>query len=112
MIHNHDHPDDYELQVIQALCYARSFESETVWVMVNAGGPAVEGFAGGSGVWAPLRGKIGGLNGEEGLMFVDVNTDLLKVSVARCPGSDAQADCQDARKLYKIREDANLRNAS
>jgi hypothetical protein len=79
VIHNHDHPDDYELQVIQSLCYARSFESETVWVMVNAGGPAVEGFAGGSGVWAPLRGKIGGLDGEEGFMFVDVNTDLLKV---------------------------------
>lgn len=80
IIHKYEHPDDYEVGVIHALSYARSFETETVWIMVNAGGDPAEGFAGGSGLWAPLRGKIGGLGVEEGLKIVEINTDVLKVS--------------------------------
>ena len=79
-IHNHEHKPDYELQVISALCMARSFETETVWVMCNAGGDSIEGFAGGSGVWAPLRGRVGGADtSEEGLHLVDIDLGVLKV---------------------------------
>lgn len=72
---------DYELKVVQALCWARAFETETVFIHTNPGGSRDEGFMGGSGVWAPLRGKVGGFDGEEvGLRIVDVDLGVLKVS--------------------------------
>jgi hypothetical protein len=50
--------------------------------MCNAGGDATEGFMGGSGCWAPLRGKIGGFEGEEETVRVfDVDVNVLKVGV-------------------------------
>lgn len=79
LIHNHPHPTDYETSVVSALCLTRAFETETVWIMCNAGGDAIEGFMGGSGVWAPLRGRVGGCGVEASLQIVDVETDVLKV---------------------------------
>lgn len=71
LIHNHPHPTDYETSVVSALCLTRAFETETVWIMCNAGGDAIEGFMGGSGVWAPLRGRVGGCGVEASLQIVD-----------------------------------------
>ncbi|WWD20802.1 hypothetical protein CI109_105279 [Kwoniella shandongensis] len=96
LIHNHPHAPDYETSVVSALCLARSFETETVWVMCNAGGDAREGFMGGSGIWAPLRGRIGGCGVEAALEVVDVDLAVLK----------------DARETYKIREDWSKRQAT
>ncbi|WOO82226.1 putative nitrilase [Vanrija pseudolonga] len=91
-VSRHPHPDDYETSVLSALSYARSFETETVWVLSNAGGPAEEGFMGGSAVWAPLRGRVGGFpKSEVGVRLVEVDIDVLN----------------DGRDLYKIREDAS-----
>lgn len=71
---------DYELKVVQALCWARSFETETVVIHTNPGGSRDEGFMGGSGVWAPLRGKVGGFEGEEvGMKIVEIDVGVLKV---------------------------------
>ncbi|KAL7420091.1 hypothetical protein Q5752_005056 [Cryptotrichosporon argae] len=90
MLSRHNPDPDYELSVVQALAWARAFESETVLAMVNAGGPRDEGFMGGSGVWAPLLGKVGGFAAAEvGLRVVDVDLGILK----------------DGRETYKIRED-------
>jgi hypothetical protein len=48
--------------------------------MVNAGGPTEEGYIGGSGVWMPLKGKLGGFDNEEvGLRIVDVDLGVLDV---------------------------------
>ncbi|AAW46909.1 hypothetical protein CNBM0660 [Cryptococcus deneoformans B-3501A] len=96
LIHNHPHPTDYETSVVSALCLTRAFETETVWIMCNAGGDAIEGFMGGSGVWAPLRGRVGGCGVEASLQIVDVETDVLK----------------DARQTYKIREDWSKKQAT
>lgn len=80
MIHNHQHDKNYERDVVSALCMARSFETETVWVMCNAGGDDMEGFMGGSGVWAPLRGCVTRMEAGEGTEVVDVDLGVLKVS--------------------------------
>lgn len=81
MASKHTKDQDYELKLVQALCWARSFETETVVIHVNPGGDRKdEGFMGGSGVWAPLKGKIGGYEREEvGVEFVDVELGVLKV---------------------------------
>jgi len=81
MASKHTQDLDYELKLVQALCWSRSFETETVLIHVNPGGDRKEGgFMGGSGVWAPLKGKIGGYEREEvGLQFVDVDLGVLKV---------------------------------
>ncbi|WVO16923.1 hypothetical protein L204_104609 [Cryptococcus depauperatus] len=89
LIHKHPHPADYESSVVSALCLTRAFETETVWIMCNAGGDPMLGFMGGSGVWAPLRGRIEGCGAEPEVKTVDVDLGLLK----------------DARQTYKIRED-------
>lgn len=48
--------------------------------MCNAGGPGKEGYIGGSGVWMPLKGKLGGVEGEGvGMVVVDVDLTVLKV---------------------------------
>lgn len=48
--------------------------------MCNAGGDEMEGFIGGSGIWAPLRGKVGGPErSQDSLTVVDVDIDVLKV---------------------------------
>lgn len=80
LIHNHPHPTDYETSVVSAMCLTRAFETETVWIMCNAGGAAIEGFMGGSGVWAPLRGRVGGCGVEARLQIVDVEMGVLKVT--------------------------------
>lgn len=79
--------------------------------MCNAGGDETEGFIGGSGVWAPLRGKIGGpARSEDSLTMVDVDLAVLKVSLqyAACA---FRSSLQDARALYKVREENNLNEA-
>ena len=83
MASKHTKDQDYELKLVQALCWSRSFETETILIHVNPGGDRKEGgFMGGSGVWAPLKGKIGGYEREEvGVEFVDVDLEVLKV----CP---------------------------
>lgn len=81
MASKHTSDQDYELKLVQALCWSRSFETETIVIHVNPGGPREEGFMGGSGVWAPLKGKIGGYEREEvGVEFVDVDLGVIKVS--------------------------------
>jgi predicted amidohydrolase len=81
MASKHTQDQDYELKLVQALCWSRSFETETVLIHVNPGGDRKKGgFMGGSGIWAPLRGKIGGYEREEvGVTFVDVDLGVLKV---------------------------------
>lgn len=76
--------------MVTSLCFARACETETIWAMCNPGGKAQEGFMGGSGVWQPLRGRVGGFPGADvGIAYCDVDTDSLKT----------------ARELYKVRED-------
>ncbi|KAK8847724.1 hypothetical protein IAR55_005583 [Kwoniella newhampshirensis] len=108
IIHNHHpNPPKYENEILSTLSYARAFETETAWVMCNAGGPAEEGYIGGSGVWMPLKGKVGGHEGEQvGLKVVDVDLEVLKVSSRARNMSDF---LQDARALYKIRADYDAR---
>ncbi|WVQ77055.1 hypothetical protein IAR50_006734 [Cryptococcus sp. DSM 104548] len=96
LIHKHAHSPDYETTVVSALCLTRSFETETVFVMCNAGGDALQGFMGGSGVWAPLRGEGGGCGVAKDLKIVDVDFGVLK----------------DARETYKIKEDWSRKNAT
>jgi hypothetical protein len=81
MIHKHNcNPPRYEAELLSALSYTRAFETETVWVLCNAGGPADEGYIGCSGVWMPLKGKLGGCEGtESSLAIVEVDLDVLKV---------------------------------
>lgn len=74
--------------MVRSWCFARSVETETVWAMCNAGGASAE-FMGGSGVWQPLRGLVGGLEAAEGIQIVNIDMGVLKV----------------AKELYKIRED-------
>ncbi|ORX40909.1 carbon-nitrogen hydrolase [Kockovaella imperatae] len=64
-INDHEHDEDYERQLTSALCFARAFETETVWIMCNAGGNNEKDLIGGSGVWAPLRGRLGGFDGSD-----------------------------------------------
>ncbi|KAF7973026.1 hypothetical protein HWV62_16424 [Athelia sp. TMB] len=93
----HNPPQDYELTLLQSLAYTRAFESETAVVMVNAGGPVSEGFIGGSGVWLPFKGMLGGVgvggapddNKVEGMRVVQVDLSVLK----------------DSRRTYQIRTD-------
>ncbi|WRT63098.1 uncharacterized protein IL334_000001 [Kwoniella shivajii] len=87
---HHANPPRYETEILSSLSYARAFETETVWIMCNAGGLAKDGYIGGSSVWMPLKGKVGGCQNENvELAIVDVDLDILK----------------DARTLYKIRAD-------
>lgn len=87
MLSKHNADRNYELHVVQSLAYARAFETETVLAMVNAGGNREkDGFMGGSGVWAPLLGRIGGFDGEEvGMKVLDVDLGVLKVSLIAPP---------------------------
>ena len=77
------HNDDlqYEKKVVHSLCYARSFETETVLILSNAGGPDEQYYMGGSGVWLPLKGNTAALGYDEELSVVDVDTEVLKVSL-------------------------------
>lgn len=79
--HHHDHPPSYENEILTALSCARAFETEAVWIMVNAGGPAEEKFIGGSGVWMPLKGRLAGMDEKEGMKVVDVDLNVLKVGM-------------------------------
>lgn len=66
--------------------------------MSNAGGDDRENFMGGSAVWAPLRGRIGGFDANQvGVTVVEV---------------DPAAVLKDARHLYRIREDWAKKQAS
>ena len=113
MASKHTKDQDYELKLVQALCWSRSFETETILIHVNPGGDRKEGgFMGGSGIWAPLKGKIGGYEREEvGVEFVDVELGLLKVRPLQ-ENTRLQAELmrQDGRDLYKIRDDADRRS--
>jgi predicted amidohydrolase len=81
---HHDNPPAYETEILSSLSCVRAFETETVWIMCNAGGSASEGYIGGSGVWMPLKGKLAGVKGvEAGLEVVDVDLNVLKVSLER-----------------------------
>lgn len=117
----HNPDKDYELKVVQALAYARAFETECALIACNAGGDRdKDGFMGGSGVWAPLLGKFAGFEGEEvGVRVVDVDLGILKVRGRRSymilykdyvqiPQA-FQADCQASRDLYQVRSDADRR---
>jgi hypothetical protein len=64
--------------------------------MCNAGGDDKEGFMGGSAVWAPLRGRVGGCGVAVGMSVVEIDVAVLK----------------DARDLYKIREDWARKHSS
>ena len=81
MVSKHTNDQNYELKLVQALCWARSFETETVVIHTNPGGSRGEaGFMGGSGVWAPLRGKVGGFEGEKvGMEIVEIDMAVVKV---------------------------------
>lgn len=80
--------------MVTSLCFARACETETIWAMCNPGGSG--GFMGGSGVWQPLRGRVGGFTASDvGVAYADVDTDSL----------------QAARELYKVREDFAARTA-
>jgi predicted amidohydrolase len=93
MASKHTSDLDYELKLVQALCWSRAFETETVFIHVNPGGLRDEGFMGGSGVWAPLKGKIGGYAREEvGLQFVDIDLKALEVSRALLDSSVTSTD--------------------
>lgn len=86
------HTPDYEYTLVQALSHTRAVETETVYVMVNPGAPGGAGdHMGGSGVWAPLRGKVaGGFDGADvGVRTVEVDLAVL----------------DRARELYKVQED-------
>ncbi|EJT48227.1 hypothetical protein A1Q1_02793 [Trichosporon asahii var. asahii CBS 2479] len=87
------HAPDYEYQLLQALCFTRSVETETVYIMVNPGQPtgATNDHMGGSGVWSPLRGKVeGSFEGHGvGTNIVEIDLDVLG----------------RARELYKVQED-------
>jgi predicted amidohydrolase len=119
MVSRYTSNPDYELNLLQSLCSARAFETETVLIHTNPGGSRAEGFMGGSGVWAPLMGKVGGYDkesgdvGEVGVKIVELDLGVLSVSsdlivYIAAPGLTKQ----DARELYKIREDAAIRNAT
>ena len=84
ILEHHDNPPQYETETLAALSYARAFETETVLILCNAGGPVDEGYIGGSGIWMPLKGKVGGCKtvGVE-LAVVDVDLEVLKVSHLR-----------------------------
>lgn len=75
---------------MQALSFTRSLETETVYVMVNAGGTTGD-HMGGSGVWMPLRGKVAGsFDGNDvGVSVAEVDLDVLR----------------RAKELYKVQED-------
>ncbi|KAL7420791.1 hypothetical protein Q5752_004744 [Cryptotrichosporon argae] len=87
----------YETTMLSALSFARAFETETVWVMCNAGGDPADGFMGGSAVWAPLLGRVGGFDGAQTGVWV---------------GSVPLGVLKDGRETYKIREDWAARQAS
>ena len=94
MASKHTKDQDYELKLVQALCWSRSFETETILIHVNPGGDRKEGgFMGGSGIWAPLKGKIGGYDREEvGVEFVDVELGVLKVCLPPEKPANSKAD--------------------
>lgn len=87
------HAEDYEYQLLQALCFTRAVETETVYIMVNPGHPSgvASDHMGGSGVWVPLRGKVeGSFDGDGvGTNVVEIDLDVLK----------------RAKELYKVQED-------
>lgn len=69
---------------------ARAIETESVWSLCNCGGDPMSGYMGGSGVWVPLRGNIGGIPGPgAGLRIMEIDMNVL----------------QDTQKVYKIRDD-------
>jgi predicted amidohydrolase len=81
ILEHHNNPPQYETETLAALSYARAFETETVWILCNAGGPAKDGYIGGSGIWMPLKGKVGGCKTVDvELAIVDVDMEVLKVS--------------------------------
>ncbi|KZP15746.1 carbon-nitrogen hydrolase [Athelia psychrophila] len=93
----HSPPQDYELTLLQSLAYTRAFESETAVVMVNAGGPVAEGYIGGSGVWMPFKGMLGGVGvgeGQDGEKVEGMRVVQVDLSVLR-----------DSRRTYQIRTD-------
>lgn len=80
MLSRHNKDPDYEYKIVQSLALSRAFESELFLVMVNAGGSRDEGFMGGSGVWAPLLGRVAGFDGPEvGVKVVEIDLGILKV---------------------------------
>jgi len=77
---HHSSPPAYESEILSSLSCVRAFETESVWIMCNAGGPKEEGYIGASGVWMPLKGKLAGVKGvEAGFEMVDVDMNVLKV---------------------------------
>lgn len=97
-----DPSPDYELDLVKSLCYTRAFETETVLAMCNAGGPRSEGFAGGSGAWAPFKGRLVGrkidCDGCDGRgAHFDPKVELFDVELGRL--------LMVARETYQIRQD-------
>jgi len=86
----HARSKDYETSAVSALCFTRAYETETVWIMCNAGGDDKEGFMGGSAVWAPLVGRAGGCGVAPEMAIVDIDVDAVLA---------------DSRELHKVQED-------
>lgn len=95
-VKKYDPPADYEYQLVQSLAYARSFETETILAMCNAGEDEPRGFMGGSGIWQPFKGKLKG--DPITLPADDATTDLRQYNVDL-------GILPVARRTYKIRED-------
>ena len=111
MASKHTKDQDYELKLVQALCWSRSFETETILIHVNPGGDRQEGgFMGGSGIWAPLKGKIGGYDREEvGVEFVDVELGVLKVCLL--PEKPAYGKADDVGRTRFIQDSGRCGSA-
>ena len=81
--------------------------------MCNAGGSHDEGYIGGSGVWMPLKGQLGGTKGcDPELAIVDVDLGVLKVSRIRQIYRSPLTTSQESRALYQVQVDADKRAAS
>jgi hypothetical protein len=83
-------------------------------VPASAGGPRSEGFLGRSAVSLPFKGVVRRISSStETMEVVDIDLDILKVtwfsSLAMARDISFQRYHQDAREVYKIREDAEAR---
>lgn len=87
---NWSHIKDYEKTLLHSWMFSRAVETESVWALCNIGGDPQHGYMGGSGVWAPLRGNVGGVHGSEACLCVlEIDMNVVK----------------DAREVCKIRND-------
>ncbi|EGG01054.1 uncharacterized protein MELLADRAFT_39333, partial [Melampsora larici-populina 98AG31] len=90
----HDPHGLTERRMIESMVMSRALENECCVVFVNCGGKKSDGYLGGSSVAMPLKGSVIRFDDPtERLEVVEIDLDVL----------------EDARSLYKIREDYNSR---